>query len=499
MKKLTYFLILSVFLIACSSDSDNSSSSKSSKRKSNQKYDKIIQETDKALFAIDVELPIDRIPYDSDFDKLNRDNKKTFNVIFDTNGKLVGDSIHQGSMVYSKGKRAALYKGDKYVIIDANHKALNEVSKDEPHYKELRRIIYEYSYGRSVKRSEGKSTFKGGKYNKYVGCINNDFNLLIKPDKFTYISSFANGKAVGVIPEKFKRQVSYACIIDTVGNILTENKYGAIHLLKGKLHRAKKYSDNRHKSYDKWGYIEDSGNLIIDHKYSEAHPFVDGFAWAKETGSRELICIDNKGEKVSEGKITEDMRFHHPDNKRKAKGKKPQVYQGKRNGSRYVFLSDSVGNMLSRNYSSFNPNPSNGFIFVKDTLERRAGFSSIEASGLIDLEGNEVINPIFQRLHQPLPGYFRYSNVYFTEEEVERIVNQYRGKPHSEIPDFLVDAFKFVDRNSSDELLRTSVLSYAYDDVGIMNLNNEVVWSSLETFHPKVAKKLRKYSSFYDR
>jgi len=192
--------------------------------------------------------------------------------IINESGKFILQPIYNYISDFSDGVTIA--KSDKYGIFNEEGKIIFETNL----------FIYNFSDGLDTfSQEEGKKTL--------YGYINKDGEIVIKP-QFKYARDFENGKAI-VTTNDDKN-----AIIDKTGKIIKtfDYKIDAI---------SQDIAVFYDKSKDKYGYIDLSGNILIEAEYTEANIFEDGYAVvnnAEESYNKKIGLIDSKGKFIIEPK-----------------------------------------------------------------------------------------------------------------------------------------------------------------------------------------------------
>jgi hypothetical protein len=186
-------------------------------------------------------------------------------------------------------------------------------------------------------------------YKKKVGCINTKGNLVI-PIKYEDMREFSDGLAVVeikggqgyidrtghvVIPPKFHNAGSFQNGFALVENPQKPwasfiNKSGEI-VLTNRVHPLSRYNEGLINCNDneKWGYMNISGEMVIEPVFEDAHPFYEGKAAVvpaplkgeQEGAERSYGFIDKSGNMVippiyggADLKFSEDLCAVHDDN-----------------------------------------------------------------------------------------------------------------------------------------------------------------------------------------
>ena len=147
------------------------------------------------------------------------------------------------------------------------------------------------------------------KLNDQYAYVNTHGEVII-PLKWDYLSRFCNGVCVGGVKEANPNRSSYPnyplVLIDTNGNALTNNRWIAI----DGIYNSSWNNKNRLETFNgfnftgnlirvqdtssKWGYIDLTGNVIIEPQYSDARDFHEGRAAVRDSnGQWGFIDVSN--------------------------------------------------------------------------------------------------------------------------------------------------------------------------------------------------------------
>lgn len=205
-----------------------------------------------------------------------------------------------------EGKVGVIDRNGRFVIAP-KYESINEFSEglaiafDSKEFKvldETGRVIY--------KSTEPISSFKEGRAaiqqrvsdNKFLyGFIDTSGSVVIQP-RYQYVTDFDNGKAV------VKLDTEGYAIIDRNGAALKTFDYYRVDGLSEGLAAFQLSQDS------KFGYIDDSGKVVISPKFSEAFAFKDGMAVVNASAdfsNREYGVIDRKGRYVLKPEYNDAM------------------------------------------------------------------------------------------------------------------------------------------------------------------------------------------------
>ncbi|MFA6598439.1 MAG: WG repeat-containing protein [Ignavibacteriaceae bacterium] len=164
-------------------------------------------------------------------------------------------------------------------------------------------------YGYRTEFHEGKARFKRGmkrsnnRFEIYYGFLDTLGNIAIE-DKFNDVRDFSDSLAAVQLGEKWG-------FIDNHGNIKIDCQF---------TNEPQPFSNGRARIQsrdNKYGYIDTSGNVVVEPIYSDAFPYSDGFttvSFLDERYQKAFFIIDLKGKRIKEfkriKKDNEIITFH---------------------------------------------------------------------------------------------------------------------------------------------------------------------------------------------
>jgi len=139
--------------------------------------------------------------------------------------------------------------------------------------------------------SEG---FVPAKFANGFGCLDKNGGLaFVKP--FKYIAPFSNGMAAYCVGKSADEELwGY---INNTGDTVVEPTYGAAGQFSEGVAPVRMHKDDKGAKFPgKWTYIDKTGKPVFDKYFDEAEPFSDGLAGVKENGK--MGCIDKTGKYI---------------------------------------------------------------------------------------------------------------------------------------------------------------------------------------------------------
>jgi hypothetical protein len=136
--------------------------------------------------------------------------------------------------------------------------------------------------------SEG---FVPAKFSTGYGCLDKDGGLaFVHP--FRYIAPFSEGMAAFSVGKNAAEELwGY---INNTGETVIEPTYGGAGDFSEGMAAVRTHKDDKGAKFPgKWCYIDKTGKPVIDKYFDEAQPFVDGLAVVKQNGK--MGCIDKTG------------------------------------------------------------------------------------------------------------------------------------------------------------------------------------------------------------
>ena len=165
---------------------------------------------------------------------------------------------------------------DKYYFIDTLGNIVRELDYD---YIDLGRYDYEWKYSGIVRVEK----------NGLVGAIcvkNGEIKVIVEP-KYSYLSGFGAADGQASFSTSSENENGTCGIIDVDGKEIIKFEGKAISVLSEGRYAACNYNG-------KWGYLDQSENVVILFKYDEAEAFNNGLAVVKLNQKSGLIDRDGK-------------------------------------------------------------------------------------------------------------------------------------------------------------------------------------------------------------
>lgn len=163
---------------------------------------------------------------------------------------------------------------DKYYFIDTLGNIVRELDYDSI---DLGRYDYEWKYSGIIRVEK----------NGLVGAIyvkNGEIKVIVEP-KYSYLSAFGTADGQANFSTSTKNET--CGVIDISGKEIIRFEGKALHVLSEGRYAASNYNG-------KWGYLDQSGNVIIPFKYDEVEGFNNGLAVVKLNQKSGLIDRDGK-------------------------------------------------------------------------------------------------------------------------------------------------------------------------------------------------------------
>ena len=204
----------------------------------------------------------------------------------DPKGNIINASpyseIEKNLACFSEEGIALIYSGeDKAFFVDREGNVIGNKS----FYKD------DLSLGKSfcfpiITREDGEIVILDDKLNK-IGKLNGDYNA----DEVIFHSTFSDGLGLVSVVEDGNRGWGF---INTSGDWVIEPKYSGADVFSEGLARV------RNSENDLCGYIDTEENLIIDYQFYDGSPFYDGYAMVQKDEGGNVAYINTKGEYVTD-------------------------------------------------------------------------------------------------------------------------------------------------------------------------------------------------------
>lgn len=137
-----------------------------------------------------------------------------------------------------------------------------------------------------ITREDSEIVILDDKLNK-IGQLNGDYNV----DEVTFHSTFSDGLGLVSVVEDGNRSWGF---INTSGDWVIEPKYSDADVFSEGLACVK------NSETDLCGYIDTKGNLIIDYQFFDGNPFCDGYAVVQKEKDGNIAYINTKGEYITD-------------------------------------------------------------------------------------------------------------------------------------------------------------------------------------------------------
>lgn len=204
----------------------------------------------------------------------------------DPKGNIINSSpyaqIEKNLACFSEEGIALIYDGeDKAFFVDREGKVIGKRN----FYKDDLSLGEKFSFP-IITREDGEIVILDDKLNK-IGQLNGDYNA----DEVIFHSTFSEGLGAVSVVEDGNRVWGF---INASGDWVIEPKYSAADLFSEGLARV------RNSENDLCGYIDTEGNLIIDYQFYDGSSFCDGYAVVQKEDDGKNAYINSKGEYITD-------------------------------------------------------------------------------------------------------------------------------------------------------------------------------------------------------